>query len=337
MQIISYNLLNYLVTNPYQYIISCTENMYLPNITTIIKEINDNTSNTYEFINDTIESSIYNIEQNFNAVEFNNFIIQYKLFISLVILFITILIYFINTSFDKYLINIYNEKFNQEYNRIKNENLKNNNIQKFITKGLFIDSVFEMNVNHNNMINKIKVNTTNSYYALIRIKLKNSIEMKKTKYHLENIKFDNDNDKFKINDMYLIVRFIYKHDDDNNKNIKISEIIINIMNIINSLKLNELNNEDFVVLAISKDNNTLNDNEFYNSLKNINYDSTNVKKIILDKKKNTGFTLFLPVKDIYDLFLDVYNNIIFESTSYKINSDNNECWYNHAFNEVFVK
>ena len=39
------------------------------------------------------------------------------------------------------------------------------------------------------MINKIKVNTTNSYYALIRVKLKNSIEMKKTKYHLENIKY----------------------------------------------------------------------------------------------------------------------------------------------------
>ena len=37
--------------------------------------------------------------------------------------------------------------------------LKNrNNIQKFITKGLFIDSVLEMNVNNNNMINKIKVN-----------------------------------------------------------------------------------------------------------------------------------------------------------------------------------
>ena len=333
MHTISYDLLNYLVINPYHYIISCTENMYLPNITTIITEINDNTSNTYEFINDTIEKSIYNIEQNFNFDEYNNSIIKYKLFISLVILFITILIYFINTLFDKYLINIYNEKFNQEYNRIKNENLNNNNIQKFITKGLFIDSVLEMNVNNNNMINKIKVNTTNSYYALIRVKLKNSIEMKKTKYHLENIKYDNDN--FKTNDMYLIVRFIYKHDYD--KNMKISQIIINIMNIINSLKINELNNEDFVVLAISKDNNTLNDNEFYNSLKNINYQLTNVKKIILDKKKNTGFTLFLPVKDIYDLFLDVYNNFIFESTSYKINSDNNECWYNHSFNDVFVK
>ena len=106
------------------------------------------------------------------------------------------------------------------------------------------------------------------------------------------------------------------------------------MNIINSLKINELNNEDFVVLAISKDNNTLNDNEFYNSLKNINYQLTNVKKIILDKKKNTGFTLFLPVKDIYDLFLDVYNNIIFESTSYKINSDNNECWYNNSLSDI---
>ena len=345
MYTISYNLLNYLLFNPFQYIISITENMYLPNIATIITELNDNTSNTYEFINDTIETSIYNIEQNFNFNEFNNYITKYKLFILLVILFITILIYLINNSFDKYLINIYNEKFYQEYNRIKNENLKNNNIQKFITKGLFVDSILEMHSNNNNIINKIKVNTINNYSALIRVKLKNSIEMHKTKYNLENIKYDNDNDndngndKFKTNDMYLIITFKYEYNEDteNNESMKMSQTIINIMNIINSLKINELNNDDFIVLAISKDANILNFNEFYNGLKNINYDLNNAKKITLDSEKNTGFMLFLPVKDIYDLFLDVYNNIIFESTSYKINYDNNEFWYNNSINDIFVK
>ena len=339
MQIISYNLLDNLLITPYKYIISCTEDMYTYTYIYITDTnyISDtNGSNDINDTNDTIE--------NFNLNEINYFIMDNKVSILSVLLSIIFLIYFIMKLLDKYLLKIYTDKYNEEYNRLKNSylnyklnyKLNVNNMQKFITKGLFLDSILEMNANNNIMLNKIKVNTTNNYYALIRIKLKNSIEMHNSKYNLENINFNNKNNKFTTTDMYLIVRFIYNYNETNPD--KMSQIIINIMNTINLLVINEFRNEDFVVLAISKDNNlttNINNNEFCNGLKNINYELFNIKRISLDIEKKTGFTLLLPVRDIYDLFLDVYNNIIFESTSYKINSDNNECWYNHAFNEVF--
>ena len=97
----------------------------------------------------------------------------------------------------------------------------------------------------------------------------------------------------------------------------------------------EYKNEDFVVLAISKDKQTqLNNNEFYNGLNNINYELCNVKHLTLDKEQKIGFILLLPLKQIYDLFLDVYNDVIFESTSYKIDYDNNECWYDNSLNDI---
>ena len=41
-------------------------------------------------------------------------------------------------------------------------------------------------------------------------------------------------------------------------------------------------------------------------------------------KKNCVFRLYLPIHEIYDIFMDVYNNTIFESKQYVIDDNNYE-------------
>ena len=212
------------------------------------------------------------------------------------------------------------------------------NKKELITTGLFIDSVLEINANNKNIIDKImvnKINNNNYYYALLRIKMKHNIKLNKNKYNLQSIIIDTDHDAetCSVGDMYMIIKFNYS-----NTNLNISHIIVNIMNILNHLSPVEYKNSDFIVLAISKDIYSHNHpNEFYNGLRNIKYDLYNVKQINLNKEQTIGFTLLLPVKQIYELFLDVFNDIIFESTSYKIDFDNNEYWYNNAINDICLK
>ena len=143
---------------------------------------------------------------------------------------------------------------------------------------------------------------------------------------------DNDAETFRTSDMYMIIKFYY-----NDTDIRISQMIINVINFLNYLTHDTYKNEDFIVLAISKDsiNRNINPNEFYNGLHNIKYDLCNLKQINLNKERTIGFTLLLPIKQVYELFLDVYNDIIFESTSYKIDFDNNECWYNNSMSDIF--
>ena len=181
------------------------------------------------------------------------------------------------------------------------------------------------------MVNKETNN--NYYYALLRIKMKHNITLNKTNYNIQTIIVNSDNDAetFRTSDMYMIIKFYY-----NDTDIRISQMIINVINFLNYLTHDTYKNEDFIVLAISKDsiNCNINPNEFYNGLHNIKYDLCNVKQINLRQDRTIGFTLLLPIKQIYELFLDVYNDIIFESTSYKIDFDNNEYWYNNSIHDI---
>ena len=351
----NYNFIDNLLINPYNYIISFTDYVYLPDLNKITNVIND----TIELsMNDINSMSISDITIN----NINNVIYEYKIFISFMILMSIFSVYVANKLIDNYIIKLTEEEKYKRYKNMININtlkiinsLDNTNIQEnqkmnvhqqqLRTKGLFIDSILEINANNNKIIEKIKVKVNdkdNYYYALLRIKLKHNIILKNTNVNLNNINFkinkdkDKDNDTLKSNDMYMIIRFNYNYKNEDT-NIKISHIIVNVMNYLNYLTKDQFKNEDFVVLAISKDTQSeLNSNEFYNSLKNINYNLCNVKHLTLDSEKKIGFILLLPLKQIYDLFLDVYNDIIFESTSYKIDYDNNECWYNNSLNEVLM-
>jgi hypothetical protein len=346
--------MDYLVTEPVNYIVSFTDYIYIPDISSILTTMAENTS----------QSSINEITMN----DINYVLYEYKLFISIIILFTIIIIFFMNKFIDEYLMKLDSKTYRQKNNTLKDNKIKINtlkinklnndtntnylktqnnvpmqtivfNKETSITKGLFIDSVLEINANNKQIRQKIKVNEANNYYyALLRIKLKNTITLNKTKYNLQTITVNTDNDAetFSTSDMYMIIKFNYNH-NNNTTNINLSQIIVNVINFLNHLSPNNYKNEDFVVLAISKDSihNTINPNEFYNGLHNIKYDLCNVKQINLSQDRTIGFTLLLPTKQVYELFLDVYNDIIFESTSYKIDFDNNEYWYNNSIHDIF--
>jgi len=354
-----------LLFNPYNYILSFTDYLSIPDI---ITTINENTSKTYQIINDTIELSINDINSmsinDFTMNNIYNAICEYKVFISMTTLFSISLLFYINNLMDEYLTNInYNNNHIKKNNSLNINTLKINDTttttiinhlenqisnqkdnklimaKKLITKGLFIDSVLEINANNKNIFDKIMVNESNNnnyYYALLRIKMTKDITLNKTNYNLQHIivNTDNDAETFNTGDMYMIIKFKYK---SASTTINLSQVILNVMNTLNYLSKDELKNQDFIVLAISKDKDLEKNNpyEFYNGLRNINYDILNTKHIQLDKEHKIGFTLLLPIKQIYDLFLDVYNDTIFESTSYKIDFDNNEYWYNNSMNDIF--
>ena len=361
----NYKFIDNLLNEPYNYIISFTDYLYIPDENTlnnIITSINDNTSETYKLINDTIEISINDINSmsisDITMNNINNVIYEYKIFISIMILISICLLYFVNKLIDNYIIKLTIEKHKNmiNINTLKITNSKDNNIQGYqkihtdkhtiLKTGLFIDSILEINANNKIINKKISennintLNTSNYYYALLRIKLKHNITLKNTKLNFQNINFEinNETNTLTSGDMYMIIRFNYDYDYKNEgKNINISHIIVNVMNYLNYLTKDEFKNEDFIVLAISKDTQSqLYTNEFYNGLKNINYELCNVKHLTLDIEKKIGFVLLLPLKQIYDLFLDVYNDIIFESTSYKINCDNNEYWYNNSLTDILL-
>ena len=341
MDFYSNSIINTLFIEPYNYISTITDDMII--------SIQENTSNTYQIINDTIETSFNNMDSyNIDYIDYMDYINyinymfdKYTLYLYISLLFSTILFYYKYKDIKHY----FNFK-NNKLNIVKNNepNTTTNNVK---TKGIFIDSILDMNNNNKYIIENIKKNNNTNYYALLRIKLQQPIEMKKSKYKLENIHVNDKNvNKFTTNDMYMIIKFNYditdniniiNYIDENNKPQihykNFSRSIINVMNLLNKYSKKEYINTDFVVLAISKEN-YINPNEFYNGLININYELFNMKNISIDIHKKMGFMLLLPIKEIYDLFMDVYNNIIFESTSYKINYDNNEILYDNSIYDI---
>ena len=77
-------------------------------------------------------------------------------------------------------------------------------------------------------------------------------------------------------------------------------------------------------------------NEFYNSIKKLDYESTHLKqvKINLPNGNYCNIKFTIPTFEIYNLFMDVYNYSIFESKFYKINKDNCELWNKFSLNKA---
>ena len=340
------------LTGPYKYIASFSDYLYIPNINDIITIINENTSKTYDITNElpnnipiAVSKLNINIQKQFqnNTNENNNYdIFQNEIILYIGLTLCTIMIYFTHKLYNDYLIE-------NEYDKLYNMNNKSLNIllddiennPYKITTGLFTKSIFEINNNNKNIIDKMLNNNddTNSYYVLLRIKMKNIISVyepsTETSNETSNETSPNENERRQAytNDMYMILKFTYIPDENNDiNNLNVSQLILNTINILNSLTRYEYKNKDFVIVAISKSNNTK-PNEFFDGLKNINYELFNIKNIIF-KNYNYGFILLLPMKQVYDLFLDVYNNTIFVSSLYKINKNNTETWGNILINKT---
>ena len=330
---------------PYKYIIEIMDCIYIPILNDYIYNDNDNYNDN--IINDTfdkinINNSLHNSLHNSLS---ENYIYNYISLDYIINLIILVSIY-ITSILIKYSIAQDINKFNKinkfnDINEINKFNEYENAIKQFgknitnITSGMFLDSIKELNRNNKYIINKM-INTRNNetnatstiYYALIKVKMNKSINMALTKYKIPNNNINEiniDKKTFNTNNMYMIIKFIYSNDINDINKCKMYNFIINILNLLNSYSSDEFKNKDFIVLAISKEN-YVNPNEFYESLININYNLFNIKHINLTNDKKLGFILLLPIKKIYDLFLDVYNDVIFESTTYKINSNNNEYW-----------
>jgi len=216
---------------------------------------------------------------------------------------------------------------------VKNaNNTKLNNKPVMIKKGLYLESVKELNTVSKNIVNKFEKGQT--YWVLIRVQMRDYINMAGTKFELHgnniNPETANTNEAFQTKDAYLILKFRIIND------IKEESLVGNvIIQFMNDLNHGEFITNDFIICAIGTSPN-IDANEFNNGLKHINYELENnlqVNKKIYESKI-VDYNLLLPIHQVYDLFMDVYNICIFESTKYVIDNENYESWNGKSINEL---
>lgn len=220
----------------------------------------------------------------------------------------------------------------QTKEQIKEQNKMNTKKGIIVKKGLYSESIIEL-FNNNISINK----TPDRYQVLLRVKLLNNINLRKTKYdlHSNNLIGDINLDPiFTTKDLFMIIN-IY-----NNYNFTIENNIIRVMNYINNNIVPFLKTDDFIIVMISK-NNTKTE-EFIQGLKNNSYtvDDHLITATIPTMKINNSIipsfqVLFtLPIHEVYDVFADTFNDTIFESKNYVMDNDNYESWKNKSINEI---
>ena len=209
----------------------------------------------------------------------------------------------------------------------------NNNTKKPIinNKGLYLESVNELNSASKNLVKTFVKGQI--YWVLIRAKMRGYITMAGTKFELHgnNIHADTVNTKeaFQTKDTYLILKFRILNDIKQDS--LVGNVIIQFMNYINH---GGYTTNDFIICSICTSPN-IDTHEFINGLKHIGYELKNslqVYKNIPSLNIAVDYSLLLPIHQIYDLFMDVYNNCLFKSTKYVIDNDNYEYWNGKLIN-----
>ena len=141
----------------------------------------------------------------------------------------------------------------------------------------------------------------------------------------------------------------------------IASILLSKIHYLNNIIPEEYKTLDFIVIAIGtcKIKNTTQNMEFYNGLIYNNYIINNIFNIsILNNTNNntnnitnitnisnsnitntntnnvSSFILMLPIHNVYEIFMDTYNNTIYESTKYYIDNKNYETWDTISINEL---
>ncbi len=337
----SNSLVDTMIVSPFNYIVSFGS--YIPEeIENYITDINQSTEHILtKILNSNNSTELQEITRDLNINLYNNLInFQRHTYITLFLL--TIGLYCLHKCINYYANYTYLKNLNC-IREINDKNIKhifhtiNENPNK-ITSGIFIDSLKEIEANNKYIINQMKFNKTHHYYILLRIKTRHPIEIIETKYNLRHDKTSEGNKMNSYtNDNYMLMKINFNYEKYNNDDIKIKDIIINNINFLNYLSNDAYKNKDFIVLAISNSQNHFNVSEFFNGLFNIKYENFNIKNIMLNASGIIGFILLLPTKKVYDMYMDVFNNVIFESTAYKIDNDNNEYWYSNDLKEVMKK
>ena len=354
---------------PKKYIDTITENAYntfsyLPNLNNIITNINSNES---YFINQDI--IFYNNVVSFYVTLFLLFTISFQL-INYYYYFDVddynknkriIELCKMNIDANKLLFEKQKEKQNKNIKKdvstdvstdVSNDNLK---INKF-----YVNSLYEIETKNEDILSKIQLD--NNYIVLLRVKMKCYISMVKTKYelHSKDIIYNKYND-FITKDTYMIMGI-----NLNCKNKNINSMIVKNLNYINSITNELYKTEDFIVIAIGNSNNNSYNNlnisvEITKGFNNIKYERYNLKDIIFTLENDTintndntnandntnnntnnknailntiKYTLTLPIHNIYNMLMDICNNVIFETKLYSIDKNNIEKWNNVPLNEL---
>jgi len=334
----SYTLFDHMIVAPFNHIVSFGSQIP-EEIGNYINEINQSTDETLtKILNSNNITELQDITMDLNITFYNNVMnLQIYTYISLFLISLTL--YGVNKCVNYYLHSIYEKEFNhkkKEYNEQINTIFHNININtNKITSGIFLDSLKEIEINNKYIVEHMKHNKSNSYYMLLRIKTRIPIDIIETKYNLRNEKKSEGNKiNSHTNDNYMLMKFNYDYEKFKDNDIKLKDIIINNINFLNYLSNDAYKNKDFLVLAISNSQQNFNTSEFFNGLFNIKYEDFNIKNILLNNSGLIGFTLLLPTKKVYDMFMDVFNDVIFESTAYKINTENTEYWYSNDLKEI---
>jgi hypothetical protein len=188
---------------------------------------------------------------------------------------------------------------------------------------LYVKTIDELRENRESIRSKFRSNE--NYYSLLRVKLALPVTMKKTKYDIPESKGKN----FTTSELYMIVGFRTYEITEYNHEIYLENILLKIINTFNQLPTNHFKITDFVLVATGSKPNIQN-NEFFRGLININYELFNIKAIEMTTRDNKEIRFVMPlvINDINKLFMDVYNDILFESKKYKIDVNNYETWDN---------
>lgn len=219
-------------------------------------------------------------------------------------------------------------------------------------KGLYIESLYEVLAS----VNSKDLRTNCVYSVLLRVRMSNNIYVS-GKYNLHGNSHRNYSKTHDITrDMFMIFNLVYP-DTKKDSEFNIVSDISSIMNFYNTMhnRNNDWKTEDFIVIAIGSNSNNildspykdsqdkldkenLDNDEFYNALIKNGYNLANYYDIrypsINDSRIFKNFTLVLPIHELYDIFMDVNNNTIFESRLYVLDNYNYESWNDISINEI---
>ena len=275
-----------------------------------------------QYIDINIDNYIENDNDNYidNDIDNDNYLIIIQILesISYCILILAIILLSKQIVFIYKLIKSEIEKNNE------NENENDNNVKK---NKLYLKSMEELDKQNNKILSKL--NFENDYIVVLRVKLKNYLQMNKTKYSLKNIHYHKNCKKFITKEMYMIIGSKF------NKDSIISDVIVRSLNYLNNISEEKYKNDDFVIISVGSINNKT-QHEFFKGLININYELFNVNDVIFNLKNNNYFkySLTLPIYDINNMILDIFDNTVFESKLYSIDKNNNEKWNGVSLNKI---
>lgn len=302
----------------------------------------------------------------FSLVYFNDIYKNYKILDNDIISFIYICAVTILGVIIGYTYYYYEPIFDDEGNEIldiENQNTTNTNtnitnkpkvintINRFHNKityskplvGIYTESIMELVKENSNIVEKMISSKYDKlmYWVLLRVQLRNPLEMTKTKFDLHgNHTGNSKSSKFTTKDAFMIIKFIYYNnnkDDINKKNLNFGNIIVNFMNYYNNYSEEKYRTNDFIIVAMSQINENTNPKELYSGLIANEYEMSNYHDVTV-KMPNTnntaGYVLTLPIHQVYDIFLDVFPNVVFETKHYEMDNNNFESWKGISMNEL---